>query len=169
MFIVEMAALLHDYADWKVSKDIKQETEEMKDWLHGQKVGEKEIEKICEIIKNVSFKGLTYKAEQRTLEGQVVQDADRLDAIGAIAIARVFAYGGHKGRMIYDPTMKLDAKLTDEEYQANTRSGLAHFYDKLLHLKDRMNTKTAKAIAADRHQYMAGYVERFLAEWDGQR
>lgn len=169
LFIVEMAALLHDYADWKLSSNPEAESEELKQWLRNQGVSESDITHINAIIENLSFKGLTHESKQTTIEGKVVQDADRLDAIGAISIARTFAYAGHKGRMIHDPTVDLHTPLTDEEFRANTRSGLVHFYDKLLHLKDRINTKSAKAIAEERHRYMEEYVERFLAEWDGQR
>jgi uncharacterized protein len=168
-FIVEMAALLHDYADWKLDIDHDKEKEEMKTWLRDRGVVEADIEQICSIIENVSFKGLNKPAVQSTIEGKVVQDADRLDAIGAIAIARVFAYGGHKGRAIHDPAMPLDIELSDDEYVKNERSGLAHFYDKLLHLKDLINTASAKKIAEERHRYMEEYVERFLDEWDGKR
>jgi uncharacterized protein len=173
LFIVEMAALLHDYADWKLEGDQQQAKQAMLEWLRSQAVPQKDIERIVTITENVSFKGLTHKAEQSTLEGRVVQDADRLDAIGAIAIARVFAFGGHKGRLIYDPEDKVFEPLSDEAYQGlnkqNTRSGIHHFYDKLLHLKERINTPTAKKIAEGRHRYMEEYVARFLAEWKGER
>lgn len=169
LFIVELAALLHDWADWKFSADQAKETEEMKQLLRNHGVTEAQINQICGIIERVSFKGLDQRAEQQTIEGKVVQDADRLDAIGAIAIARVFAYGGHKGRLIHDPEQPLEVKLTDEEYLKNERSGLAHFYDKLLHLKNLINTESAKKIAEERHHYMVEYVERFLAEWNGDR
>ncbi len=169
LFIVELAALLHDWADWKFSADQSKDTEEMKQLLRNHGATEDQIGNICEIIENVSFKGLEKRSTQSTLEGKVVQDADRLDAIGAIAIARVFAYGGHKGRPIYDPSIPLNVTLTNEQYLKNERSGLAHFFDKLLHLKDQINTESAKKIAEERHRYMEEYVERFLAEWDGKR
>lgn len=169
LFIVELAALLHDWADWKISADQAKDTEVMKQLLRDQNVSEAQIEHICDVIDNVSFKGLAKRSTQKTIEGKVVQDADRLDAIGAIAIARVFAYGGHRGRPIHDPAIDLNLKLTDKEYLTTERSGIAHFYDKLLHLKDQINTKSAKKIAEDRHRFMAEYLERFLDEWDGKR
>lgn len=172
-FIVEMAALLHDYADWKLDIDHQKENEEMKQWLANHGVPEQEVATICSIIENVSFKGLDKRSEQTTLEGKVVQDADRLDAIGAIAIARVFAYGGHKNRPIFDPTDTVFEPISAEEYaklnRGSNRSGLHHFFDKLLHLKDQINTKSAMKIAEERHRYMEEYVERFLDEWHGKR
>lgn len=172
-FIVEMAALLHDFADWKLDIDHRKENEEMKQWLANHGVSEREVATICSIIENVSFKGLDKRSEQTTLEGKVVQDADRLDAIGAIAIARVFAYGGHKNRPIFDPTDRVFEPISAEEYaklnSGSNRSGLHHFYDKLLHLKDQINTKSAMKIAEERHRYMEEYVERFLDEWHGKR
>lgn len=171
-FIVEIAALLHDYADWKLEIDHQKENEEMKSWLRKIGVSDQNISDICAIIEKVSFKGLDKPSEQETLEGKVVQDADRLDAIGAIAIARVFAYGGHKGRPIFDPTDTVFEPISSTEYaklnSSSQRSGLHHFYDKLLHLRDQINTASARKIADERHRYMEEYVERFLAEWDGK-
>lgn len=169
LFIVEMAALLHDYADWKLVDDQHQAKKEMLEWLENQGVSEAEIKHISTITENVSFKGVTHKADQATPEGRVVQDADRLDAIGAIAIARVFAFGGARNRPIYNPLDELERKISDEEYQRGNRSGIHHFYDKLLRLKDLINTQAGKKIAQDRHEFMEKYLEQFFAEWKGER
>jgi len=115
----------------------------------------------------LSFKGAGVKTEMRTREGMVVQDADRLDAIGAIGIARAFAYGGHKGRPMYDPAIKPELHHSFEAYKNTQSPTINHFYEKLLLLKDLMNTKTAKAIAAERHQFMEVFLARFQKEWEG--
>ncbi len=169
MFVVELASLLHDIADWKfyggddtigpkVARQILSE--------HG--VSEDVTNHVCEIIFTMAFKGAGVKSEVQTLEGKIVQDADRLDAIGAIGIARVFAYGGHKGRAIYNPEQKPVMHQTKEEYIKNEASSINHFYEKLLLLKDRMNTQTAKLLAEQRHRLMEEYLDRFFQEWDGK-
>lgn len=123
------------------------------------------MEHVCEIISGLSFKGALVETPMRTLEGQIVQDADRLDAIGAIGIARAFAYGGHKGRLLYDPACPPQMHASFEAYQASNSATINHFYEKLLLLKDRMNTPTAKRIAAQRHAYMEQFLQQFLREW----
>ncbi len=116
----------------------------------------------------MSFKGAGVKTEMKTLEGQIVQDSDRLDAIGAIGIARTFAYGGHKNRPMYDPNIKHSIHKTKKEYFKNKSSTINHFYEKLLLLKDRMNTKTAKKLAKNRHKFMEEYLNTFFQEWNGK-
>ena len=169
MFVVELAALLHDIADWKFNKgrfDIGPKI--VRAWLEKLKVDEDAIAKVCEIVKNISFKGAGVKNLIKTKEGMVVQDADRLDAMGAIGIARAFAYGGHAGRTMYDPAVKSVKHRSFAAYK-NAKSGtINHFYEKLLLLKDRMNTQTAKKIAAARHKFMEQYLDHFYKEWEGR-
>lgn len=169
MFVVELSALLHDIADWKFNDG---------DDTVGPKVARQILEKysisndvtdrVCEIIATISFKGAAVKTEMTTLEGRVVQDADRLDAIGAVGIARAFAYGGFAKRAMYNPEQKPIENQSKEDYVKNVGSSINHFYEKLLLLKNRMNTKTAKEIAEGRHQFMEEYLERFFQEWDGK-
>ena len=170
-FVAELGALLHDIADWK-SHDEEAGGKATQDWLEQFQIDRETVIHVCDIVNNVSFKGLGQKNGINTLEGKVVQDADRLDAIGAIAIARVFAYGGAKSRLIYNPRIELHTLLTDEEYKAannhSDRSGIHHFYDKLLHLKDRLNTSTARKLAQRRHRFMESYLKEFFREWEGQ-
>lgn len=169
LFVVELGALLHDIADWKFH-DEAAGGEAARKWLEQHKVGSGVIDRVCEIVDGISFKGLGQKDKIKSLEGRVVQDADRLDAIGAIGIARAFAYGGSKSRSIYDSAVALDEPLADEEYQKlnqqSGRSTIHHFYDKLLHLKDRMNTKTGKSIALRRHKFLETYLREFFREWE---
>ncbi len=168
-FVVELGALLHDIADWK-SHDDAAGAKAARAWLEQLEIDRTIINHVCDIVDNISFKGLGQKNGIVTLEGKVVQDADRLDAIGAIAIARVFAYGGAKSRLIYNPQIELRTTLTDEEYKATNnhsdRSGIHHFYDKLLHLKDRLNTATARNLAERRHKFMETYLKEFFREWE---
>lgn len=169
MFVVELAALLHDIADWKFNdgdEDVGARAARI--WLESLEVESKVINHVCEIIKTSSFKGVGVKTSMKTLEGRVVQDADRLDAIGAIGIARTFAYGGFKSREIYDPAIKPELHSSAENYKKNTSPTINHFYEKLLLLKDLMNTKTAKKMAQGRHEYMEQYLKRFFKEWDGE-
>ena len=125
------------------------------------------IENVIQIIENISFKGGKENQKFRSPELDVIQDADRLDAIGAIGIARCFNYGGFKNRKIYDPEIKPNLKMTKEEYKSSSAPTINHFYEKLLLLKDRMNTKTGRQIAEKRHQYMERFLKQFYAEWDG--
>jgi uncharacterized protein len=124
---------------------------------------------VCSIIAGLSFKGAGVATPMPTLEGQVVQDADRLDALGAIGIARAFAYGGHKGRALYDPEIPFEPHASFEDYKKGAGPTINHFYEKLLLLKDRMNTPAARRLAAERHTFMERYLEQFFAEWKGQR
>lgn len=168
IFVVELAALLHDIADWKFHDgDLDVGPATARKWLQSQNVADDVIERVCDIIKNISFKGANVAQKPMSLEGQVVQDADRLDAIGAIGIARTFAYGGHKGRKMYDPNIPHQLHDSFEAYQKSESTTLNHFYEKLFLLKERMNTKTGQALANERHQVMKTFVEQFLSEWEG--
>jgi uncharacterized protein len=125
------------------------------------------MDEVCEIILHLSFKGAAVEQHPLSLAGQVVQDADRLDAIGAIGIARAFAYGGHAGRAMYDPAVPPELHASFAAYKNNQGHTINHFHEKLLLLKDRLNTATARRIAAGRHAFMEEFLERFHAEWKG--
>jgi len=169
LFVVQLAALLHDIADWKFhSGDDSIGPKLAREWLEKLDVDKNVISHVCEIIKEVSFKGAGVKSKIKTKEGMVVQDADRLDAIGAIGIARAFAYGGHKGREIYNPNIKPEKHETFEQYKNNKGTTINHFYEKLLLLKDLMNTSGARKIAQERHCFMEQYLDKFFKEWEGK-
>jgi uncharacterized protein len=169
MVVVELAALLHDIADWKFhGGDDTVGPKMARQILEKHSVSVEVINQVCDIIKNISFKGAGVKSEMKTLEGAVVQDADRLDAIGAVGIARAFAYGGHKSWSMYDPEKKPSMHQSKEAYFNSESPTINHFYEKLLLLKDRVNTKTAKEIAEGRHVFMEEYLDRFFQEWDGE-
>lgn len=166
--VTELAALLHDIADWKFHDgDYEAGPRAARAWLHSQFAEEALISRVETIIWEVSFKGLGVATPVSSIEAALVQDADRLDAIGAIGIARAFAYGGHKGRPLHDPAVPPVVHDSFASYQKNVAPTLNHFYEKLLHLKNRLNTDGARAVAAKRHAFMETYVARFLAEWDG--
>lgn len=166
--VVQLAALLHDIADWKFHDgDESAGPQAARKWLESQQVDEATIRHVCQIIEGLSFKGARVATELPTIEGRAVQDADRLDAIGAIGIARAFAYGGHAGRAMHDPDVPPVQHETFAAYKSNKGPTINHFYEKLLLLKDRMNTATAKRIAADRHAFMEEFLQRFHAEWKG--
>ena len=170
MFVVELAALLHDIADWKFTDGDETVGPRLaRGWLENLGVGKKVVDHVCDIIATSSFKGAGVKSEMKTLEGKVMQDADRLDAIGAIGIGRTFAYGGHKGREMYNPNIKPEFHTSAEQYKNNITPTINHFYEKLLLLKDLMNTKTGKKIATARHRYMEGYLKQFFLEWEGKK
>ncbi|PEF72217.1 phosphohydrolase [Bacillus pseudomycoides] len=166
-FVIEMAALLHDVADEKLNESEEAGMKKVSDWLEGLNVTEEETEHILHIIMNMSYKG-GHGGKVSTLEGKIVQDADRLDALGAIGIARTFAYGGAKGRLMYDPNIPPREEMTKEEYRKNDDPSLNHFYEKLLKLKDLMNTDAAKREAEIRHRYMEEFIEQFMKEWNAQ-
>ncbi len=167
--VTELAALLHDIADWKFHDgDYEAGPRAAREWLLSQHAPETLIARVETIIREVSFKGLGVETPVSSIEAALVQDADRLDAIGAIGIARAFAYGGHKGRPLHDPAIAPVAHDTFASYQTITAPTLNHFYEKLLHLKDRLHTDAAREVAQERHVFMETYVARFLAEWDGQ-
>ena len=170
LFIVELGALLHDIADSKFhggDEEIGPKT--ARDFLHSLTVEETVITHVEQIIRNISFRG-TYEIKTFTSpELSVVQDADRLDALGAIGIARTFNYGGSKGRGLYDPTDPPNLHLTKEEYKSNNGSSINHFYEKLLLLKNLMNTVTGRTMAENRHEYMEQFLTQFYAEWEGTK
>ena len=165
METVQMAALLHDVDDYKLFESEGVYPNAMR-FMKEHGIADETRKQICNIIASISYKG-TDTMVPDTLEGRIVQDADRLDAIGAIGIARVFAYGGSKNRSIYDPEDKPKEEMDFESYKNNTGSSINHFYEKLLKLKDLMNTETGMKMAENRHSYMNGYLEEFYAEWDG--
>lgn len=169
LFIVELAALLHDIADWKFNEgDIGACSRHARQWLESLDVDERTIVRVTEIIDKLSFKGAGVVSIPDSLEGKIVQDADRLDAIGAIGIARTFAYGGKMNRSMHDPDDQPKMHQTFEEYKNNKGCTTNHFYEKLLLLKDRLNTESAKQAAEDRHRFMEEFLERFFKEWDGK-
>ena len=167
--IVQLAALLHDVDDAKLSPETHSTKKNAVDFMEANKVDTKDIDMICKIIDEVSFAG-TDSVVPDTIEGKCVQDADRIDAIGAIGIARTFAYGGSRGRMIYDPQIKPQKGMNKEEYRRNQNStSINHFYEKLLLLKDMMNTTAGKAMAEHRQRIMEDFLDEFMAEWEGRR
>jgi len=170
VFIVELGALLHDIADSKFHNgDETVGPKVARDFLESQKVEEAIIIHIENIITNISYKGGNFDQKFRSPELDVIQDADRLDAIGAIGIARCFNYGGFKNRPLHNPEIKPNLNLTKEEYKKSNAPTINHFYEKLLLLKDRMNTKTGKKIAEERHQYMETFLQQFYDEWNGEK
>lgn len=165
MFVVQLGALLHDIADWKFyDGDLSAGARIAKEFLSKLNVESTVIDHVCDIVKKISFKGAKTAKEELSKEGQVVQDADRLDAIGAIGIARAFAYGGYKQREIYNPAIKPIIHELFEHYKNSTGTSINHFHEKLLFLKDMMNTQTAKKMANERHAFMEEYVRRFYEE-----
>ncbi|MBR9913437.1 MAG: HD domain-containing protein [Algicola sp.] len=169
-FVVSLGALLHDIADSKFHNGDETLGPQMaRTFLFQLNIDSKVIEHVVHIIENISFKGGNEKQQFRSPELDVVQDADRLDALGAIGIARTFNYGGYKNRKLFDPSIKPKLDMSKEAYKASTAPTINHFYEKLLLLKDRMNTKTGKAIATKRHNYMLGFLDQFYAEWDGEK
>ena len=170
LYVVELACLLHDIADYKLHNgDEKIGPKLAKELMEELSVDPFIIEQVTNIISTSSFKGVTAKNKIDTLEGKCVQDADRLDAIGAIGIARCFAFGGAKGNVIYDPSIPIKLDMTEEEYKKANHTQINHFYEKLLLLKDLMNTKAAKKIAVDRHIFIEQFVQRFIDEWEGRK
>ena len=165
-FIVELGALLHDIADWKFhSVDVGPRM--AKENLESLGVDKNTIDQVCEIINTISFKGAGNEKPMKTIEGKIVRDADRLEALGAIGIARCFAYGGHKGNPIYVPDLKVRDNMKFEEYKKES-SQINHFYEKLLLLKDLMLTETGKKLAHGRHAFLEEYLKQFFLEWEGK-
>jgi len=170
LLIVELGALLHDIADSKFH-DGNEEIgpQRAKIFLQSLQVEYKVIDHVVNIIENISFKGGKHLQKFRSPELDIIQDADRLDALGAVGIARTFNYGGFKGRAIYNPDIKPNLYLSKEEYKNSEAPTLNHFYEKLLLLKDRMNTETGRKMAEERHAFMLLYLDQFYKEWDGAR
>lgn len=168
LFICEAAALLHDVIDDKIVQDPAHALKELKQFLTLIEVTPEEIEAIESIITRMSFKN-HQENQELSLEGRVVQDADRLDAIGAIGIARVMCYSGSTGRPIHQPNMKPREHMTAEEYRNGESTAIMHFYEKLLKLKELMNTDYGKKLAKGRHEFLEMYLEQFYAEWEGKR
>jgi uncharacterized protein len=168
--VVKIGALLHDIADSKFhdgDETIGPKT--ARTFLESENVFEETINHVINIIENISFKGGNFENKFSSKELEIVQDADRLDAIGAIGIARTFNYGGFKNRALYNPSIAPNLNMSKEEYKNSTSPTLNHFYEKLLLLKDKMNTATGKKIALERHKYMENFLSQFYAEWEGEK
>jgi uncharacterized protein len=169
MFVVEMGALLHDIADHKFhGGDDTVGPKVAREFLRRFDIPEKQIDAIVQIVEEVSFKGAGVPTPMSTIEGAIVQDADRLDAIGAIGVARTFAYGGSKNRPIYDPNVKPICHTSFAAYKTSTAPTINHFYEKLLTLRDKMNTETAKKEAERRHAFMELFLQNFYTDWDAR-
>ena len=170
ILIVQLGALLHDIADSKFHEgDETVGPKKARLFLESKNVPENTITHVVNIIENISFKGGHEAKKFSSLELDIVQDADRLDAIGAIGVARTFNYGGYKSRAIYNPEIKPNLKMSKEEYKNSDAPTINHFYEKLLLLKDKMNTKTGKEIANQRHDFMELFLNQFYAEWNGEK
>ena len=167
--VVKLAALLHDIADSKFhGGDESVGPKTARTFLESQNVSEAIISHVIAIIENISFKGGNFEKKFNSKELEIVQDADRLDAIGAIGIARTFNYGGFKNRPLYNPNIQPNLNMSKEEYKNSESPTLNHFYEKLLLLKDKMNTETGKKIAQKRHDFMVTFLSQFYSEWDGE-
>lgn len=167
--IVKLGALLHDIADSKFNDgDETVGPKVAREFLMTQKASEEVITHVVNIIENISFKGGNFEKKFTSKELEIVQDADRLDALGAIGIARTFNYGGFKNRSLYNPAIAPQLNMSKEEYKNSESPTLNHFYEKLLLLKDKMNTETGKKLAKKRHQFMELFLSQFYAEWDGE-
>ena len=168
--VVALGALLHDIADSKFHNgDETIGPKKAKAFLQTQAVSQDTVTHIIKIIENVSFKGGNTLKTFHSKELEVLQDADRLDAIGAIGIARTFNYGGFKNRVIYNPSVQPKLEMTPQEYKASDAPTINHFYEKLLKLKDKMNTSSGKKIAQERHVFMESFLEQFYQEWNGEK
>ena len=168
--VVKLGALLHDIADSKFHNgDETIGPKVARTFLESQNVDETIIVHVLNIIENISFKGGNFEKKFHSKELEIVQDADRLDAIGAIGIARTFNYGGFKNRPLYNPAIAPNLRMTKEEYKNSEAPTLNHFYEKLLLLKDKMNTETAQQIAKERHRFMEVFLSQFYAEWEGEK
>ncbi len=167
LMIIRLGALLHDIADAKFHNgDETIGPQIARDFLQSQNLSNDIVEQIVQIIEQISFKNSFEKQNYSSLELQIIQDADRLDAIGAIGIARAFIYGGYKNNPIYDPDLKPNLKMDKETYKKGNTTTINHFYEKLLKLKDMMNTQTGKQMAEERHRFMLQFLEQFYNEWD---
>lgn len=167
--VVLLGALLHDIADYKFHNgDESVGPSKTKEFLVSIGASTDIIDQVVSIIENVSYKGGNSTSPFHSRELEIVQDADRLDALGAIGIARTFNYGGYKNRPLYDPSIPPNLSMTKEEYKNSNAPTINHFYEKLLRLKDLMNTETGRRLAEERHQYMEGFLEQFFSEWRGE-
>ena len=166
LFVVEMATLLHDIDDFKFNSH--ETAVKSAAWLQSLGVDSGTAEKIIHIVENISFKGSAEQNKIQTLEGKVVQDADRLDAIGAFGIARAFTYAGYKNIPIFNPSVEARENMSFEQYKRTEGSAINHFHEKLLLLKDRMNTKTGRLMAEERHNFMESYLRQFFKEAKGE-
>lgn len=164
--LVYLGALLHDVDDYKLVGHEEEPFHNAKSFLKRQGVSDGEIEQVCHIISQVSYKG-EGTVTPDTIEGKIVQDADRLDAIGAIGIGRAFGYGGNHNMPMHIPDMKYEENVSADEYYKNTSTAINHFYEKLLKLKDLMNTETARNMAKHRHEFMQEFLKEFYDEWEG--
>ncbi|MBA4152831.1 HD domain-containing protein [Flavobacterium sp.] len=168
--VVKLGALLHDIADSKFHDgDEEIGPQKARNYLESQKVSEEIIKHVIQIVENISFKGGNFEKQFTSKELEIVQDADRLDALGAIGIARTFNYGGFKNRSIYNPNIPPKLNMSKEEYKKSDAPTLNHFYEKLLLLKDKMNTETGKKLAQDRHRFMELFLSQFYSEWEGEK
>ncbi len=168
--VVKLAALLHDIADSKFNDgDESIGPKTARTFLEKENIPQENVNHVVAIIENISFKGGNFEKKFTSKELEIVQDADRLDAIGAIGIARTFNYGGFKNRQLYNPEIAPQLKMTKEEYKNSEAPTINHFYEKLLLLKDKMNTETGKKIAQERHRFMELFLSQFYAEWDGEK
>lgn len=168
--VVKLGALLHDIADSKFHDgDESVGPKVAREFLESQNASEEIIVHVVNIIENISFKGGNFEKKFTSKELEIVQDADRLDALGAIGIARTFNYGGFKNRPLYNPDIAPNLNMSKEEYKNSESPTLNHFYEKLLLLKDKMNTETGKKIAQERHHFMELFLSQFYAEWDGEK
>jgi uncharacterized protein len=170
IMVVKLGALLHDIADSKFHNgDESVGPKTARNFLESEKVDERTIQHVINIIEHISFKGGNFEKKYSSKELEIVQDADRLDAIGAIGIARCFNYGGFKNRVLYNPEIAPNLNMSKEEYKNSNAPTLNHFYEKLLLLKDKMNTSSGKKIAEARHHYMENFLSQFYAEWKGEK
>lgn len=168
MLVVQLGALLHDTTDWKLNKNQKESILKVSKLLDYMGIDKAKKNSIMFIIDNVSFKGAGIKDRMNSIEGKIVQDADRVDATGAIGIARAFIYGGSKGREMYNPKIKPKMHKSFRSYKNSKSTTINHFYEKSLLLKDRMNTKKGREIAEIRSKYMKEYIKHFVGEWEGK-
>lgn len=167
--VVELGALLHDIADWKFADgDLEAGPKAAREWLESQNASEEIINHVEDIIRDTSFKGAKVELQLKTLEAKIVFDADKLDAIGAIGVARAFAYGGNKNRPLYEPENGPTLHDTFEAYKSGDSHTINHFYEKLLLLKDLMQTKMGRQMAQHRHAFMEQFLEEFYKEWEGE-
>ncbi|RNA69426.1 HD domain-containing protein [Alteribacter keqinensis] len=164
LYVTEMTALLHDIADDKFYSSEKEGERVVRRWLHEQKVQQKEI-----ILSNIASVSFSSGETPETLEGKIVQDADRLEAIGAIGIARCFMYAGAAGDPMYDPDIKVRSEMSKKEYRTGKSTAVNHFYEKLLKLSCKMNTNTGRNLAKERHRFLESFLGEFFDEWDGRK